>query len=96
VTDLHRAELVALMQGRDVLTVADVLAQYLRRPAWMADAACRGMGTDVFFPGRGDSVALAKQTCASCPVAGDCHAYALETEATAGIWAGTSARNLRP
>ena len=42
--------------------------------AWRDDAACRGMDTTMFFPGRGDmtSVAAAKAVCSSCPVCDEC------------------------
>ena len=81
--------------GVEVETVADVLAQLLRRPAWQAQAACRGQGAAVFFPDRGGSTAAAKALCATCEVVAECQDYALETDAEAGIWGGMGARALR-
>lgn len=77
---------VALMAGVDLAGLVG-----FRRPAWHADAACRGMGTSAWFPARHEDVRPAKAICAACPVAGPCGAAAGE----AGIWAGTSARERR-
>lgn len=75
---------------------AEILAQILRRPAWMADAACRGMGVDEFFPRRGDDSRPAKAVCAGCLVRDECLAFAFEHEGDGmnlrvGVWGGTSA-----
>jgi Transcription factor WhiB len=40
----------------------------------MDDAACAGVGVDVFFPERGDSYVEAKAVCAACPVREPCRA----------------------
>jgi WhiB family redox-sensing transcriptional regulator len=58
------------------------------RPRWWTEAACRGVGTELFFgpagqgteqvPARRQREAKAKQYCASCPVAVDCLADALK------------------
>jgi hypothetical protein len=54
------------------------------RPAWMADAACRGMGSVVnFFPLPGDDVAPARAICATCDVRGECLAYIMAAESGA-------------
>lgn len=71
--------------------------------AWMADAACSGKPTDVFFPqvaegaeARGMHLrveyARAKRICADCPVIDDCLAYALATHQAHGIWGGLTPR----
>jgi WhiB family transcriptional regulator, redox-sensing transcriptional regulator len=67
------------------------------RPAWHADAACRGRGTAVFFPGRGQNTACAnaKAVCAGCPVRDECLDAALTHGELAGIWGGTSERERR-
>ncbi len=62
------------------------------RPGRPADAACRGMGPDFFFPTSSVSLARAERICARCPVAAECLATALEDPSLHGIWAGTSAR----
>jgi WhiB family redox-sensing transcriptional regulator len=57
---------------------------------WRAEAACRGVATDVFFPAGGSgnrtdwSAALA--VCARCPVRQACLDYALRTNQPDGVW----------
>jgi hypothetical protein len=51
---------------------------FFRRPAWHAQAACRGMGTAMFFPGRTDDLDDARAVCARCNVKAECLAAALE------------------
>lgn len=80
-------ELEILASGDDVPDLFDLI----HRPAWMAEAACRGVGAATFFPERGQSVIEAKAICARCPVRKPCLEYAFETTST-GIWAGTSER----
>jgi hypothetical protein len=78
--------MVADSHGRDLLTLADVL----RPPEWHRLAACRGVGTAVFMPGRGGSTALAKGLCIGCPVRLTCLAFALEDPEIDGVWGGTT------
>ncbi len=65
-----------------------------RRPAWHAQAACRGRGTADFFPARGESLEPARAFCDCCTVQVECLGYALEAEdpRLIGIWAGTTDR----
>lgn len=65
-----------------------------QRPAWHAQAACRGRGTADFFPARGESVEPARAVCRGCTVQVECLGYALEAEEPRlfGIWAGTTDR----
>ena len=60
--------------------------------SWRDRAACRGADPSRFFPDEGDYVGIerAKQTCASCPVAWECLAYAVFTNQTEGVWGGTT------
>ncbi len=64
---------------------------------WQADAACRGMDSDVFFHppnerarGRRRRVAAARAVCQSCPVIRSCLAHALAAPEPYGIWGGLS------
>jgi len=60
--------------------------------SWMAEAKCRGMNTNIFYPPRGDTTgyAAAKKVCEGCPVILECRV----THASAhdGIFGGMSAR----
>ena len=66
------------------------IAEMLRRPAWHADAACRGKPTEWFFPESKDRVrAQAAALCVSCPVRQVCGVTAVNG-VERGTWAGTS------
>lgn len=64
------------------------------RPEWQTLAACRGMGTELFFPSRGDTstVVAALQVCAGCPVRAECEKAGRNQP---GIWGGLSDRARR-
>ena len=66
-------------------------------PSWRDEALCRGFDLGVFFPDEGDTAAItaAKEICASCPVAEDCLAFAVENNQTEGIWGGTTRQERR-
>ena len=70
---LARWETEALMLPGDVPSLADLTPA---QPAWMAQAACRGMDSATFFPSRGEATDEARKVCGGCPVAGPCLAYA--------------------
>lgn len=80
------------MQPGDAFTLVDLIPT---RPRWMADAACRGVDSAVFFPSRGEPTEAARELCAGCPARGPCLAYALDDEGLEGVWAGTSKRERR-
>ncbi|MFP5319861.1 MAG: WhiB family transcriptional regulator [Acidimicrobiia bacterium] len=66
--------------------------------AWRADAACRGLDTEVFFPLTDEEAAEAKAVCATCPVRELCLEYAMVTRQDDGVWGGlteTERRRLR-
>jgi len=64
--------------------------------SWWADAACRGQDASVFFAPayfekRAEKLAreaVAKATCARCPVRALCLEYALGTRDPHGVWGG--------
>lgn len=64
---------------------------------WRALAACRDMPISMFFPcpgARGERMArLAKEVCATCPVAEECLEYAMTTHQHFGVWGGTCERD---
>ena len=81
-----------LMQPDTRLGELDLLDVLLERPEWHARAACRGMGTERFFPA--DHVALldARRICAGCEVKRECGEFAMTVPSLKGIWAGMSER----
>jgi WhiB family redox-sensing transcriptional regulator len=64
---------------------------------WVADGACRGAGTSLWFAERGDmaTMRLAKATCDACPVRQPCGDYGLEHSSLNGMWGGLSERQRR-
>jgi WhiB family redox-sensing transcriptional regulator len=69
------------------------MCDLIARPAWQRQAACRGDGTERFFPPAGAADLLeARRVCNSCPVTDECLQYALNDPGLKGIWAGTSGR----
>ena len=64
--------------------------ELLERPAWHAQAACRGQGPEAWYPRKG--AVLRPETlrlCAACPVAAECRDAGL-TE-NHGVWGGLRA-----
>ena len=66
-------------------------------PAWMLDAACRGMDPDIFHPARGATLILrrALAVCAVCRVSQECLTYALDHNIDVGVWGGTTGESRR-
>lgn len=97
--DRHRwlGKLMASRPGDAPPDLADLLAELAQRPDWHAHAACRGMGTDAFFPVRGQSLGPALETCDICTVKAECLAADLAHLPVNrhGIWGGTSAKARR-
>lgn len=74
----------------------ELLAEILNRPVWHRRAACRGMGTDLFFPERGSTgSAKALAVCERCPVRSPGREVAIEDPRTPGVWGGTTGRARR-
>jgi WhiB family redox-sensing transcriptional regulator len=57
---------------------------------WEEQARCREIGTEAFFPEKGEPNGHAKAVCRSCEVRTACLAAALERDERFGIWGGTS------
>lgn len=61
---------------------------------WRADARCRGLGTDLFFPvgevgpEAVEHAAAAKTVCRSCSVREPCLEFSLATNQEFGVWGG--------
>jgi WhiB family redox-sensing transcriptional regulator len=71
------------------------IGELFKRPAWQAQAACRGEPVSTFIADRRVPTSRAVQLCASCPVREDCLEFAISDPALVGYWAGTSARDRR-
>lgn len=72
--------------------VAEVARDLTERPHWTALAACRGMGTAIFFTEPSADITLALSICRTCSVRVECLDFALAHRDTDGIWGGTSKR----
>lgn len=72
------------------LSLLAALVADAREQAWMDDALCAQVGTDLFFPTKGEQSADAKRVCTGCPVRSECLEYALADEDLFGVWGGTS------
>lgn len=81
----------------ELVDAAGFLLALAGRPAWHAQAACRGRGPSLFFPGQGEPLEAARAICAGCPVRADCLADSLGRPSCGdnGVWAGTSPRQRR-
>ena len=64
---------------------------------WKAQANCRGIDPEAFFPARGDieGAEAAKAVCAGCVVRAECLEFAIATSERDGIWGGLSGRERR-
>ena len=62
---------------------------------WMAQAKCREVAPEMFFPSDGAGVVHAQRVCATCEVAEACLEYALEHQLEHGVWGGKSERERR-
>jgi len=72
--------------------MAEFLSQFITRPKFYKRAACKGMGFNDFFPGRGQSGLVQKsiKVCENCPVRFDCFDYSLTEKIEYGVWGGTT------
>jgi len=67
---------------------------------WRGDAACAGVGPEIFFSGGSTGEALvrteaAKAICSTCPCRHECLSFALETNQEFGVWGGASEQERR-
>jgi WhiB family transcriptional regulator, redox-sensing transcriptional regulator len=85
-TERARVESLMVPDAPELQTLLDLF----RRPAWHAQAACKGMGPDAFFPERGQSTAAALAVCEGCEVRSECLSTALADPDTQGVWGGLS------
>ena len=64
---------------------------------WHNFAACKEMGSELFFPNVGDhkQAQAAKRVCAACEVREQCLDDALESGQAHGVWGGMTVRERR-
>lgn len=67
------------------------------RPGWQHDALCREVGSEMFFPEKGDQslVGDARKVCDECPVRDDCRNFGLVHGGRDGVWGGLSQTELQ-
>ena len=66
--------------------------------SWMADANCKGMDPDAFFPTRNDSsttIGAVLKVCEQCTVQEQCLRWAVYFNERDGIWGNTTGRQRR-
>ena len=65
--------------------------------AWMAQGACVGAPSELFFPNDTDwwIIDRAKRLCATCPVIDQCADHALTHREPYGVWGGLSEKDRR-
>lgn len=61
-----------------------------RDMSWRADAACRNLDTEIFFPDSESDAGPALEVCAVCPVRAECLDWAIVNRQHDGIWGGTT------
>jgi WhiB family redox-sensing transcriptional regulator len=81
-----------VMRGADA---APAGAERAPSAAWMAEAVCREVDPEVFFPvgstgPAAQQIAEAKFVCHQCPVRAECLSWALATGQDSGVWGGMS------
>ncbi|MFJ7956422.1 WhiB family transcriptional regulator [Streptomyces sp. NPDC096319] len=71
--------------------------------AWQRAAACRGLGTEVFFHPEGERgesrvnrERAAKAVCDRCPVRAQCLRHAVSVSEPYGVWGGRTVSERQP
>lgn len=60
----------------------------MARTDWQAEAVCRDLDTELFFPVSESDAGPARAVCATCPVAEACLEFAIETRQSNGVFGG--------
>jgi Transcription factor WhiB len=72
-----------------------LISDFLNRPTWHGQAACKTVGVGAYFAQDEGSLELARAICAGCPVPQECHDVAMADPSLEGIWAGYDAKGRR-
>jgi WhiB family redox-sensing transcriptional regulator len=62
---------------------------------WKADAACRWVDPELFYPVSDADAEPAKRVCASCAVQQRCLDYAVDAHEFEGVWGGLTGNERR-
>lgn len=62
---------------------------------WQADAACRAIPVELFFPALEDAADEAKEICDACHVREPCLEFALAAGERFGVWGGLTPQERR-
>lgn len=62
---------------------------------WKLDGACNEVGTELFYPEKGDNAGPAVRICCSCPVLEQCRRHALDNHEDFGVWGGLTVTQRR-
>jgi WhiB family transcriptional regulator, redox-sensing transcriptional regulator len=83
-------------EGEEMSAAEDYYSLVNKQFAFMEEAACRGMGPDLFFLNEDEKsiniikLAEARTVCFKCKVQKECLDFATENNIKSGIWAGTT------
>jgi transcription factor WhiB len=64
------------------------LEDWLSRPVWHQDAACRGQGSGPWFSRSPTNLTHARSICSGCRVRAECYSYSMSVPDLEGVWAG--------
>ena len=67
----------------------------MKSQTWRAQARCKGIDPDVFYPIVEEEADEAKAICAECPVRLSCLEFALAARERDGIWGGATEKERR-
>lgn len=65
-------------------------------PRFDAPALCAEADPDAFHPGKGESLAPAREVCSLCPARLECLKWAVANAEPASVWGGLTDRERRP
>lgn len=82
-----------MTEHSDITALHDALREALIGEPWRAEANCRGLDPDLFYPGRGAPVQHVREICAACQVRTQCEQAGMKEKF--GIWGGYSERERR-
>ena len=92
---VNRAEAIWAMSPQASESAQLRLENFLGRPDWHRDAACRAQGTKQWFTGAEETLERAMAVCRGCPVRQECYDVAMADRDLDGTWGGFTAKERR-